>query len=318
MSQTVLVTGGAGFLGSHLVEALLREGWRVLVVDNFDPYYAPAQKWRNLAPHLANSRLTLVTADLRQLEELRRYLPRWHIDVVVHLAARAGVHASLADPLGYAATNLGGTATLLAWLREVGLPRRLVFASSSSVYGHAATPWSEEQTELAPVSPYAATKLAGETLVRTWGRVEGVETVCLRYFTLYGPRQRPDLALHTFARQLTAGEPLTLYGDGSTRRDLTYVADAVQATLAAMTRALPAHSVINVGTGRTIPLEELVGRLAALLGARPVVRWEPLPPGGLPATEADLTRAAQLLDYQPRVPFLAGLESFVRWFAGAC
>lgn len=307
-----LVTGGAGFIGSHLVDALLSEGWNVTAVDNFDPFYDPMAKERNVAQHLEAEEYTLCRLDVRDAKAVHRQL-NGDYDVIVHLAARAGVRPSIEAPAAYREVNVGGTHNMLEFARQRGIGR-FVFASSSSVYGkNPAVPWSEEDT-LLPISPYAATKAAAELMGHAYSHLHELQFVALRYFTVYGPRQRPDLALHKFARLMLADEPLPLYGDGSSRRDYTYVADIVRGTRAAMEYEGGGYEVFNLGSGRPVSLLDMVKTLQEALELEPQLKWLPEQPGDVEQTWADIDRAAQLLGYEPQVEFGEGVHRLVQWF----
>lgn len=306
-----LVTGGAGFVGSHLVDRLLAEGHTVTVVDNFDPFYAPALKRRNVAAYHAHPRYGLVEADIRDAAALSGLADRY--DVVVHLAARAGVRPSLQDPLGYGETNVLGTQNLLERSREWGVPQ-FVFASSSSVYGvNPDVPWREDDTGLRPISPYAATKVAGELLGHVYSHLYGIRFVALRLFTVYGPRQRPDLAIHKFARRMLAGEPIPVYGDGGTRRDYTYVGDIVGGIRGAMEYSATPYEIINLGNHQTVSLAEMIRGLEDVLGVPARLERLPEQPGDVPQTWADVSKAARLLGYRPQTDFRTGLREFAAW-----
>lgn len=307
-----LVTGGAGFIGSHLVDRLLAEGWRVTVVDNFDPFYAPADKERNVRPHLEQPNYTLRRLDIRDLSAMRQALTGEYT-VIVHLAARAGVRPSIQDPLAYQEVNVTGTQNLLELTREWGV-KQFVFASSSSVYGvNPRVPWSEEDHVLSPISPYASSKVSGELLGHVYSHLYGIRFIALRLFTVYGPRQRPDLAIHKFARMMVEGKPIPFYGDGSTRRDYTYVGDVVAGVRAAMEYQASTYEVINLGNNRAVSLTEMVAGLERTLGVK--AQLQPLPPqvGDVPQTWADVAKASRLLGYRPETPFDVGLERFTEW-----
>lgn len=309
--RSALVTGGAGFIGSHLVDRLLDEGWRVTALDNFDPYYDPAAKRANLAPHSGNPRFTLVEADVRDREVLRRLTGSY--DVVVHLAARPGVRASLEDPAGYEAVNVGGTRAMLDWAVARGI-RQFVHASSSSVYGvNPNVPWREDDPLLLPASPYAKTKVKAEELGRTYAAEHDLRFVALRFFSVYGPRQRPDLAFTKFARRMLAGEPIPVYGDGSSRRDYTYIGDITDGVRAAMGYTEEPFTVFNLGNCHTHSLRDMIEALEAELGIRAC--WQRLPeqPGDVPQTWADITRAERLLDYHPSTSLHEGLQALHAW-----
>ena len=307
------MTGGAGFIGSHLVDLLLDEGtWDVTVLDNYDPFYAREVKQRNLARHQSNPHLKIVEGDLRDAASLDACAEQ-PIDVIVHLAAKAGVRPSLKDPVGYMDNNVAGTQALLEAARAWGTPQ-FVFASSSSVYGtNPNAPWKESDCVLRPISPYAATKVSGELLGHVYSHLYGLRFVGLRYFTVYGPRQRPDLAIHKFARLILEGEPIPVYGDGTTSRDYTYVRDTVAATRVAMEYDGSPYEIINLGNDRTVSLERMITTVEAAV-QKPAVRT-PLPaqPGDVPHTWADITRARALLGYEPSTSFEAGVRLFVEW-----
>lgn len=307
-----LVTGCAGFIGSHLVDHLLATGWRVTGLDSFDPFYDPEVKWRNVQRHLEWSSYTLVKADIRDREYLARHLSGDY-DVIVHLAAKAGVRPSLADPVGYQDVNVGGTQNLLELARTWGT-RQFVFASSSSVYGiNPNVPWSEEDHVLLPISPYASTKVSGELLGHVYSHLYGIRFIALRLFTVYGPRQRPDLAIHKFARLMLSNQPIPVFGDGSSRRDYTYVSDVVHGISAAMTYDRTPYEIINLGNNKTVSLLEVIRTLELALGRKANLSMQPNQPGDVPQTWANITKAGRLLGYHPRTDFREGIERFVEW-----
>jgi UDP-glucuronate 4-epimerase len=309
--KRALITGGAGFIGSHVVDLLLGEGWEVTVVDNFDPFYDPQIKRQNIAPHLSHPNYRLVEVDIRDLEALRKHLSGEY-DVIVHLAAKAGVRPSVLDPVSYYEVNVRGTLNLLELAKEWGV-RQFVFASSSSVYGaNPNLPWRENDPLLLPVSPYGATKLAGETLGRVYSHLHGIRFIALRIFTAYGPRQRPDLAIHKFARLMLEGKPVPIYGDGSACRDYTYIDDLVLGIRAAMDYEGAPFEVFNLGSGRPITVLEVVRSLEKVLGIKARIEHLPLPAGDVPYTCANVERAARLLGYIPKTPFGEGLIRFVK------
>jgi UDP-glucuronate 4-epimerase len=310
----ILVTGGAGFIGSHLCAALLARRDEVTCVDNFDPFYPERLKRRAIAPLLAAG-MRLVESDVRDAAAMLRAAQEAKPDAVVHLAARAGVRPSLADPGGYVDTNTRGTAHLLEAARHAGV-RRFLLGSSSSVYGASAVPPFREDARVdSPESPYAASKAAAELLARTFHNLYGLEVVCLRFFTVYGPRQRPDLAIHKFARRMLAGQSLPFYGDGSSARDYTFVDDIVQGVLAALDVPL-AYDVINLGGARMTTLAELIALLEQVLSVPAVLERLPMQPGDVPLTSADVSHAASVLGYAPRTPIAEGLRIFAAWLRG--
>lgn len=308
-----LVTGGAGFIGSHLCEALIARGEEVVCLDNFDPYYDPEMKRRNLRPLLGHSAFRLVEADIRDLPLLERLFREERFDAVCHLAAKAGVRPSLRDPLLYEEVNVRGTLHLLELSRQHGIGRFL-FASSSSVYGEQKPrPFQEDSDADHPVSPYGATKRAGEILGYTYHRLYGLSFTALRYFTAYGPRQRPEMAIHKFARLIDEGRPVPIFGDGTTTRDYTFIDDLIDGTLRAYER--PAgFRVYNLGESRTVGLLEMVRMLEAAMGKRAEIRHLPPEPGDVPFTCADLSRATADLGYLPRTPVEEGIRRFVEWY----
>jgi len=309
----ILVTGGAGFIGSHLAERLLADGHDVVVLDNFDGFYEPAIKRRNVEPAARRSGYRLVEGDIRDdrvLEELFRAAPP---AAVIHLAARAGVRPSIQDPVLYSSVNLDGTTRLLEACRRHGVDRFL-FGSSSSVYGNnPKVPFAEDDPVDHPISPYAATKKAGEVLCHAFHHLFGIRVACLRFFTVYGPRQRPEMAIHKFTRLLSQGLPVEQYGDGASERDYTYVSDIVEGVVRALERCSGYH-VWNLGGARTVSLGDLVARIAGELGVEPRVKRLPEQPGDVRRTWADVTRARNELEWVPRVPLEQGLPQFVQWY----
>src|ERR1051325_5287578 len=257
--KTILITGGAGFIGSHLVDRLIAEGvWRITVVDDFNDFYDPSIKRANIEQHLSNSNFHLVEGDIRDFYSLEEVFNEGRFDCVVHLAARAGVRPSLTETRLYVETNINGTTNLLELARQHGV-KQFVFGSSSSVYGeNKKVPFSEDDPVFKPISPYAATKAAGELLCHTYSHLFGLRCVCLRFFTDYGARQRPDLAIHKFARLISEGRPIPVFGDGTTRRDYTYVDDIIAGVRAALDYEASGYEVVNLGGSRTVSLSELI------------------------------------------------------------
>src|ERR1043166_5512131 len=300
----VLLPGGAGFIGSHRLERLLARGDDVAVIDDFNDYYDPAIKRRNLP----SGGFRLYERDIRQSPDL---VAREKPEVVIHLAARAGVRPSIADPALYESVNVGGTLTLLEACRRNGVGRFL-FASSSSVYGNGKVPFSESDEPLTPISPYGISKLVGEHYVRIYAHLHGIRATCLRFFTVYGPRQRPDMAIHAFAAAIAAGREIPMFGDGTTERDYTYVTDILQGLLAALDRPEP-FAVYNLGESRTIPLRRLIELLEQHVGKRAKIKPMPEQPSEVKRTVRSLDRARKHLGYAPNVAIEEGLMNFVEW-----
>jgi len=309
----ILVTGGAGFIGSHVVDSLLANGDAVTVLDNFDPFYDRRIKERNIAAHRTHPRWRLIEADVRDADALGR-LPVGSFDAIVHLAALGGVRRSIETPLTYQDVNLRGTHNVLEAARRVKVPH-FVFASSSSVYGvNPRVPWHEDDSVLKPISPYASTKVSGELLGHVYSHLYGIRFLALRVFTVYGPRQRPDLAIHKFANLIAVGRPVPVYGDGSTRRDYTYVGDLVTGIEAALRYDRSPYEVINLGNNATVTLLEMIRALEGALGMRATIDWQPEQPGDVPQTWASVAKAHDLLGYEPRTTFTEGVRRFAEWF----
>lgn len=309
----VLVTGGAGFIGSHLVDSLLKDGHTVTVLDNFDPFYARAIKERNIAEHRLHPRWRLVETDLRDLDALRSGLPT-DCDSFVHLAARAGVRPSIEDPVGYQEVNVRGTQNLLEIARERQV-RQFVFASSSSVYGvNPRVPWREDDYVLQPISPYASTKVSGELLGHVYSHLYGIRFLALRFFTVYGPRQRPDLAIHKFARLIVNGDRVPVFGDGSTRRDYTFIDDVVAGVRRAIDYTATMYEVINLGNNQTVTLNEMIRGLETAFGKPALIQRLPEQAGDVPQTWASIDKARALLGYDPRTSYDEGVKRFAAWY----
>jgi len=308
----VLVTGGAGFIGSHLVENLLTSGHDVVIVDDFNDFYDPKIKRTNISA--VQKDIKVHDVDLRDAEKVVNVFRNEKLDAVFHLAARAGVRPSIQRPQLYYDTNVAGTLHLLEGVRASGV-ERFIFASSSSVYGAAkSVPFSEEEHLTQTLSPYAATKIAGEFLCSTYSHLCEMRVVALRYFTVYGARQRPDLAIHQFTRRILAGEPIDQFGDGTTRRDYTYIDDIIQGTVAALNYDGPRFDVFNLGESDTIQLKDLIVAIEKALGKKAKIKQLPEQPGDMPLTCADISKARKLLGYTPRTKFGDGLPRFVDWF----
>lgn len=310
---TILISGAAGFIGSWLSLALLERGDTVVGFDNFHPYYDPKLKRENVALLTPSPRFHFHEGDLRDASFLGKLFATHRIDAVIHLAAMAGVRPSIQDPMLYTDVNLTGTMLLLEAMRIAGV-KRLMFGSSSSVYGGSKeVPFREDQIADRPVSPYAATKRAGEILCHTYHHLHGFEIACLRFFTVYGPRQRPEMAIHQFTHKIANGEPLPFFGDGNSRRDYTYVADIASGIIAALDRSR-GFQVYNLGGSHTITLKDLVAHLGKRLGREPILNRQPDQPGDVPITYADVSKAERELGWKPVIGVEDGLDRFVKWY----
>jgi len=308
----ILVTGGAGFIGSHLVENLLAVGHQVVILDDFNDFYDPQIKRANIAGFAKD--VSVCHVDLRESDSVRTVFHREKVDAIVHLAARAGVRPSIQYPRLYYDTNVIGTLHLLEAARVTGVDR-FIFASSSSVYGASKTvPFSEDQQLTQTLSPYGATKIAGELLCSTYSHLYQIRVIALRYFTVYGPRQRPDLAIHQFTQRIYAGQPIDQFGDGSTRRDYTYIDDIIQGTMAALNYDGPMYDVFNLGESETIQLQDLIAAIENALAEKAKINELPEQPGDMPLTYADISKARKLLGYNPTTKLNEGLPKFVEWF----
>jgi UDP-glucuronate 4-epimerase len=316
----VLVTGAAGFIGSHLSERLLAEGREVVGVDNFDDFYEPRIKRQNIAGCLKNKKFRLIEADIRDAGAMDKAVGN-SVEIIIHLAARAGVRPSIVQPLLYADVNINGTMALLeaAKKHKVG---KFIFGSSSSVYGNnKKVPFSEGDSVDFPISPYAATKKAGELICHTYHYLYGICVTCLRFFTVYGPRQRPDLAIHKFARLIEQGKPIPIYGDGSMMRDFTYIDDIIDGTVAAINHLTSDElratsdefSIYNLGNANPISVNDLVAKIENALGKKATREYLPDQPGDVEKTWADISKTAKELGYKPKTTIEEGLAKFVKW-----
>ncbi len=313
MGGSIYITGVAGFIGSHVAEALLRRGDRVFGLDNFDPFYDRSLKENNLSILAAIPGFSFTEGDIRDPSRLEGWGKQGPVEAVIHLAARAGVRPSVRDPVGYADVNVLGTARVLEWARGRGVPR-LIFASSSSVYGgNRKVPFSEEDPVDHPVSPYAATKKSGELLCHAYSHLFGIDIAALRFFTAYGPRQRPEMAIHKFTRRLYEGQALSMFGDGGSRRDYTYIDDIVEGVIGALA-APPGYRVYNLGESSTTSLDDLVSLLERTTGIRATRNYLPPEPGDVPVTYADVSRARAEIGYAPKVGVEEGIRRFVDWY----
>lgn len=309
-----LVTGGAGFIGSHVCEKLLEAGNAVWILDDMNAFYDPSLKRRNLQElRDIGGALHFVEGDLSDRAAVERLFEGASFDQVIHLAARAGVRPSLAEPALYQRVNVEGTVNLLECARERGI-KKLTMASSSSVYGvNSKVPFSETDPIFNAISPYAASKLACEALGHVYHHVHGMDIAMLRFFTVYGPRQRPDLAIFKFAKLIDAGQPIPVFGDGTTARDYTYITDIVSGVLACTDREF-GYEVFNLGESQTVPLQRLIELLEAALGKKAVIDRQPMQPGDVPLTYADVTKARKRLEYNPQVGIDKGIPKFIEWF----
>lgn len=311
--QHILVTGGAGFIGSHLVDKLLELDYKVTCIDSFDPFYDPRQKRKNINSHFKNPNFTLIEENILNSKELVEKLTDRY-DAIIHLAAKAGIRPSIEDPKSYTEVNVLGTQHILELARKLGI-KQFIFGSSSSVYGvNPNTPWNEEDHVLMPISPYAATKVAGELLGYTYSHLYDIRFIALRFFTVFGPRQRPDLAIHKFFKKIIKGETIDMYGDGSTQRDYTFVSDIVDGILKTLTYDKTNYEIINLGNNKPTKLADLIKYIAQVTGTDPKINKMPEQPGDVPITYADINKAKKLLGYSPKVSIEEGLQKFNEWF----
>lgn len=309
----ILLTGAAGFIGSHLAERLVDEGHRIVGLDDFNDFYDPMVKRNNLRDLLSRKGFRLVEGNILDYPLLEQLFAGEPFDAVIHLAARAGVRPSIREPLSYQEVNCRGTNNLLEMAKRYGV-QRFLFASSSSVYGaNKKVPFAEDDPVDHPVSPYAATKKAGELLCYTYHHLFGISVSCLRFFTVYGPRQRPDMAIHKFTRLIDAGDKVPIFGDGSSRRDYTFITDIIDGVVAALDRC-QGYAIYNLGESRTVELSYLVSLISGCLGKEAKVERLPEQPGDVPITYADISRAREELGYAPKVPIEEGIERFVAWY----
>lgn len=310
-----LVTGAAGFIGSHLSERLVADGHNVVGLDNFDPFYSEEVKRSNIARLVLSDKFTLVEGDIRDAAAVESILSCGDVEIIVHLAAKAGVRPSIEDPVGYMDTNINGTVVMLEGAKKFGISK-FIFASSSSVYGNnKKVPFSETDNVDFPISPYAATKKAGELICHTYSSLYDIDMTCLRFFTVYGPRQRPDLAIHKFAKLIEAGESIPVFGDGSMRRDFTYIDDIVDGVVAAMGKC-SGYEIYNLGESRPVRLDELISEIQKALGKNAIIDRQPEQPGDVKQTYADVAKAVKELGYEPKTEISTGLKRFVDWLRG--
>lgn len=313
MQQTILVTGAAGFIGSHTADALLARGHRVVGVDNFCDFYARSWKEQNIRSINGGRGIDIQEADITDQPAMDRLIARLKPQAIIHLAAMAGVRPSIAMPLYYTRVNINGTTNLLQAAVENKV-EKFIFASSSSVYGNQPkVPFSEEDPVMEPISPYAATKRAGELIAHTYWHLNKLPISCLRFFTVFGPRQRPDLAIQKFTRLIDAGRPVQMFGDGSTSRDYTFIDDIVSGILASLDRC-NRFRIYNLGGSDPITLKDLIEQIGLAVGKKPIIDQRPMQPGDVERTYADLTRSTAELGYKPATPIAAGLKKFVEWY----
>lgn len=309
--ETILVTGGAGFIGSHVCEALLKKGEKVIGIDDFNDYYDPKVKRKNISGFLSNKKFKIYEADIRNFDSLEKIFSENKIDKVVHLAARAGVRPSIKYPLLYEEVNIKGTLNLLELSKNV---KNFVFASSSSVYGNnKKVPFSEIDNVDNPISPYAATKKSGELLCYTYHHLYNIPITCLRFFTVYGPRGRPDMAVYKFTKAIKEGKSIEIYGDGTSKRDYTYIEDILQGIISALENNL-SYEIINLGESKTVELNYLVSIIEKEIGKKAKIIKMSLQPGDVDITYADISKANKLLGYNPKTPIESGIKKFVEWF----
>lgn len=312
----IVITGGAGFIGSNLINVLFQDnpGIKITCIDNFDPFYSSAIKQLNIRDfknkpdfHLLPNDISITTA-----EQFNKLIPE-AVDVIIHMAAKAGVRPSIQNPLAYQQTNIIGLQHMLEFAKMKGV-KQFVFASSSSVYGvNDHFPWKEDE-KLLPISPYASTKLSGEMLGHVYSKLFGIRFIALRFFTVYGPGQRPDLAIHKFTKSIISGESITMYGNGSTSRDYTFVDDIVKGVVAALRYDQSDFEIINLGNNYSISLNDLISSLEKVIGKKAVIEQYPEQPGDVPATFADISKAKLLLAYNPKIQLQEGLKKFYEWF----
>ncbi len=313
MLNNLLITGGAGFIGSTLADTLLKENCKVICVDNFCDYYSPGLKRKNIANALLNSNYKLYEADIENLEELEKIFSENKIDIIVHLAARAGVRPSIEKPVEYMQTNVMGTVNILELMKKYGV-KKMCMASSSSVYGNCkAEKFSEDLNVRRPISPYAASKSACEQICYTYHHLYDLNIVMLRYFTVFGPRQRPDLAINKFVNLIRNNQPINMYGDGTSIRDYTYIDDIVSGTISAMKYDKTGYEIFNLGGGNPVSLVDMISTIETILGKKAIINKMPMQPGDVDRTVCDISKSMKLLNYKPETSFYDGVKNFINW-----
>lgn len=310
----ILITGGAGFIGSHLVDRLLTDGYAVTTIDDFNDFYEPSVKRRNIEKHLLHPCYTLCEGDIRDRAFLQDVFKENSFEAVVHLAARAGVRPSLAEPVLYQEVNIAGTQNIFECCRAFDV-KKCLFASSSSVYGiNSKIPFFEEDNIAQPISPYAATKAAGELLAHVYSHLYDIQIICLRFFTVYGPRQRPDLAIHKFTNLIENGRQIPVFGNGDTQRDYTYIDDIVAGLVGALHYRATPFEIVNLGNSQIVALRTLIQVIEHALGKKAAIKWLPAQPGDVPITYADTSKAKRLFGFAPNTPITEGVGKFVAWY----
>jgi len=313
LSKSILITGGAGFIGSHLAEKLLKEGQQVTVLDNFNDFYDPAIKRENIKFCFDYSNCSLVEGDIRDRKLVNKCFEEYEFDEIIHIAAMAGVRPSIKNPLLYQDVNLNGTMNLLEACRQYKIPQ-FIFASSSSVYGNnPKLPFSENDPVDNPISPYAATKKAGELMVYTYHHLYNIKAVCLRFFTVYGPRQRPEMAIHLFTDKIYHDEEIVMFGDGRSRRDYTYIDDIISGIMKCRRKKFD-YEIFNLGRSDTVRLDELINKIEKTLDKKAKILKKPFQPGDVNQTFADISKASAIFDFEPEISIDDGLRNFVTWY----